>query len=77
MESLNKPYALGRNWLYTASARAGAFIYSLVETAKACLLEPRAYLRELFERIPFATIVEKRRQLLRMFIKNSDRTGMG
>jgi len=48
-----------------------------VETAKACGLEPRAYLQELFERYPFATTVEARRQLLPMFIKNSDRTGIG
>ena len=79
VESSIKPYALGRrNWLYVASprgARAAAFIYTLVESAKACGLEPRAYLQALFERYPFATTVEERRQLLPMFIKNVARTG--
>ena len=53
VESSIRPYALGRRgWLYHASARAaeaGAFIYSLVESAKACGLEPRVYLQELFK----------------------------
>jgi len=73
VESAIRPFALGRrNWLYTASprgARASAFMYTLVETAKACGLEPRAYLQALFERYPFATTEEERRQLLPMFIK--------
>jgi len=73
IESSIKPFALGRkNWLYTASARgahACAFMYSLVESAKACGLEPKAYLQALFERYPFATTVEERRELLPMFIK--------
>ena len=73
VESTIKPFALGRrNWLYTASprgAQASAFMYTLVESAKACGLEPRAYLQALFERYPFATTVEERRELLPMFIK--------
>lgn len=73
VESAIRPFALGRkNWLYTASPRganASAFMYTLVETAKACGLEPRAYLQALFERYPFATTEEERRQLLPMFIK--------
>ena len=81
VESSIKPYALGRrNWLYTASprgAQAGAFMYSLVESAKACGLEPRAYLQLLFERFPFATSREELRQLLPMFIKNSECTRLG
>jgi len=75
VESAIRPFALGRrNWLYTASprgAQASAFMYTLVETAKACGLEPRAYLQALFERYPFATTVEERRALLPMFIKIS------
>lgn len=75
VESAIRPFALGRkNWLYTASprgARASAFMYTLVQTAKVCGLEPRAYLQALFERYPFATTVEERRELLPMFIKIS------
>ena len=75
VESAIRPFALGRrNWLYSASpkgAHASAFMYSLVESAKASGLEPRAYLQALFERYPLATTTEERRQLLPMFIKLS------
>lgn len=75
VESSIRPFALGRrNWLYTASARgarASAFMYTLVESAKANGLEPKAYLQALFEHYPLATTVEERRQLLPMFIKMS------
>ena len=75
IENSIRPFTLGRrNWLYSASPRgahASAFMYSLVESAKACELEPRAYLQALFERYPHATTVEQRRQLLPMFFKNN------
>jgi len=51
-----RPFAVGRkNWLFSGSprgAKASAAIYSLIETAKANGLEPYAYLRVLFERLP-------------------------
>ena len=75
VENAIRPFTLGRkNWLYSASPRgahASAFMYSLVESAKACGLEPRAYLQALFERYPQATTVEQRRELLPMFFKHS------
>lgn len=75
VENAIRPFTLGRkNWLYSASPRgahASAFMYSLVESAKANGLEPRAYLQALFERYPHATTVEQRRHLLPMFFKNS------
>ena len=37
-----------------AGAHASARLYSLVETAKAAGLEPYAYLRHIFERLPQA-----------------------
>jgi transposase len=50
--------ALGRrNWLFAdtvAGAKASASLYSLVQTARANELEPYAYLRALFERLPAA-----------------------
>jgi len=56
VENAIRPFTLGRrNWLYSASptgAHASAFMYSLVESAKANGLEPRAYLQALFERYP-------------------------
>lgn len=75
IENAIRPFTLGRrNWLYSASPRgahASAFMYSLVESAKACGLEPRAYLQALFERYPHTKTQEQRRQLLPMFFENS------
>jgi len=75
IEGSIRPFAVGRrNWLYSASPRgahASAFMYSLVETAKANGLEPKAYLQVLFERYPLAKTVEQRRALLPMYFKFS------
>jgi len=57
-ENAIRPFALGRkNWMFSASpagAKASATLYSLIESAKANALEPRAYLAFLFERLPLA-----------------------
>ena len=51
-----KPFAVGRkNWLFKGcvkGAEASAAIYSLVETAKSCGLNPYDYLRDVFIRLP-------------------------
>jgi transposase len=60
-------WRLRKNWLFSGSPRgadASAAIYSLVETAKANGLEPYAYLRFLFERLPSANTEERRKALL-------------
>jgi transposase len=68
MEQAIRPFTLGRkNWIFAGSPRgadASAFIYSLVETAKANGLEPKCYLNELFERYPLAVNDEQRKALL-------------
>jgi transposase len=68
MEQAIRPFTLGRkNWLFAGSPRgaeASAFIYSLIETAKANGLEPKRYLTELFERHPLALNDEQRSELL-------------
>ena len=50
-----KPFVIGRkNWLFCylpAGAQASAIIYSVIETAKACGLNPQSYLEEVFEGI--------------------------
>ncbi|MFQ5515912.1 MAG: transposase domain-containing protein, partial [Myxococcota bacterium] len=54
-------------WLFAdtvAGAQASANLYSLVETAKANGIEPFAYLRFLFERIPAAECLEDFEALL-------------
>jgi len=57
-ENAIRPFVIGRKgWLFSGSprgAQASATLYSLVETAKANGLEPRAYLTFLFERLPQA-----------------------
>ena len=53
-----RPFTTGRkNWLFSDSvngAHASANLYSLVETAKACGLEPYEYLRYVFTELPKA-----------------------
>jgi transposase len=57
-ENAIRPFVLGRkNWLFAGGpngAEASATFFSLIETAKANGLEPYAYLRYLFEKIPSA-----------------------
>jgi len=68
-----RPFTLGRrNWLFSGSPRgaaASAFLYSLIETAKANGWEPKAYLQTLFEAYPLAKTQDERRELLPMFLK--------
>jgi len=58
-ENAIRPFAVGRKaWLFSGSpkgAEASAMLYTLVETARANALEPRAYLHYLFETLPTAT----------------------
>jgi transposase len=57
-ENAIRPFVIGRkNWLFSdtpAGAHASARLYSIVETAKAAGLEPYAYLRHVFEKLPQA-----------------------
>lgn len=58
-ENAIRPFVVGRkNWLFAGSpsgAEASATLYSLIETAKACGLDPYQYLRTLFEKLPYAS----------------------
>lgn len=53
-----KAFAVGRkNWLFNVTVDgidASCFYYSLVETAKACGLNPQDYLEYVFTRLPYA-----------------------
>jgi len=75
MEQAIRPFTIGRrNWLFSGGPRgaeASAFLYSLVETAKACGWEPKAYLEILFERFPLAKNEDERRALLPLFLNPS------
>jgi transposase len=67
IENAIRPFVLGRkNWMFSGTpegAQASALLYSLIETAKANNLEPYAYLRYLFEKLP-VTPAENIRDLL-------------
>lgn len=58
VENAVRPFVLGRkNWLFSGrpeGARASAFYYSLIETAKANGLNPEEYMVRLFEKAPLA-----------------------
>ena len=60
-ENAIRPFAVGRrNWLFSDTvkgAKASAALYGIIESAKANGLEPYAYLRQLFEKLPHAKTV--------------------
>jgi len=68
VENAIRPFVLGRkNWLFSGHPRgaaASAFLYSLIETAKANGLKPYPYLRYLFDQLPLAKTEEDYRSLL-------------
>jgi len=72
-ENAIRPFVIGRkNWLFSHSVngvKASANLYSLIETAKANGLEPYAYLREVFTKLPQALSVEDIEALLPWNIK--------
>lgn len=57
-ENAIRPFVMGRKaWLFSdtpAGAEASARLYSLIETAKANGIEPYAYLRQVFTKLPKA-----------------------
>ena len=67
-ENSIRPFVIGRkNWLFSGTpegAQASALLYSLIETAKANKLEPYAYLRYIFEKLPVAEMLEDYEALL-------------
>jgi transposase len=75
-ENAIRPFVVGRkNWLFSGSprgAQASATLYSLIESAKANGLEPRAYLGFLFERLPEARTPAAVAALLPQALKPED-----
>jgi transposase len=75
-ENAIRPFVIGRKgWMFAGSPRgahASATLYSLIETAKANGLEPRAYLTFLFERLPEARTPEELDVLLPQNLKPED-----
>jgi transposase len=75
-ENAIRPFVVGRkNWLFAGTpegAAASALLYSLIETAKANKLEPYAYLRYIFEKLPVATSLEDFEALLPWNVTEKD-----
>jgi transposase len=67
-ENSIRPFVVGRkNWLFAGTpegAEASALLYSLIETGKANKLEPYAYLRFIFEKLPLVTSLDEYEALL-------------
>ena len=67
-ENAIRPFVIGRkNWLFSnsqAGATSSANLYSLLETAKACGLEPYHYIKTVFTLLPAATSIEDIEKLL-------------
>ena len=67
-ENAIRPFAVGRkNWLFSGSpkgAKASAALFSLIETAKACNIDPYHYLLNLFEKLPYAKSEDQLEALL-------------
>jgi transposase len=68
VENAIRPFVVGRkNWLFAGSpdgARTSATFFTLIETAKANGLEPYAYLRHIFEKLPHAKSDQDLKDLL-------------
>jgi len=72
-ENQIRPFAVGRrSWLFADTqfgARASANLYSLVMSAKANGVEPYAYLKQVFERLPTAQTLEDLEAMLPWNVK--------
>jgi len=68
VENAIRPFVVGRkNWLFAGSpdgAKASATFFTLIESAKANGLEPYAYLRHIFEKLPLAQTKQDFKDLL-------------
>ena len=77
IENAIRPFAIGRkNWLFSGSprgAKAGAMLYSLIETCKANHIEPYQYFVSMLHRIRSCSDDNDYRQLLPQFIQLSEK----
>lgn len=68
VENAIRPFVIGRkNWLFSATvegAKASCIYYSLIQTAKENNIEPFGYLRDLFEKLPYAKELTDYQKLL-------------
>lgn len=75
-ENAIRPFVVGRkNWLFSDTpkgAHANANLYTLIETVKGHGIEPYAYLRQVFEKLPQMTTVDEMETLLPWNLKTPD-----
>jgi transposase len=68
IENLIRPFVIGRkNWLFSASedgAHASSMFYSLMISAGMNALNPREYIQNLLEKLPYAKSDEDKIKLL-------------
>jgi hypothetical protein len=68
LENKIRPFVIGRNnWKFSdtpAGAHASASLYSLIETCKACAVDPYTYLRHVYTHLPAASTVAQIQALL-------------
>jgi len=80
-ENAIRPFVIGRKaWMFAGSprgARASGMLYSLIESAKANGLEPKAYLNHLFEHLPAAKTEQAVIKLLPQNLQKLDLVGLG
>lgn len=73
VENAIRPFVMGRKaWLFSDTPRganASAKLYSIIETAKACGLEPYDYLKLIFEKLPQAKTPADMAALLPWLVK--------
>lgn len=73
LENSIRPFALGRkNWLFAGSpngAKAGAILYSLIETCKANNIEPYKYFCKILHHIRLCKSEDDYRKLLPQFFQ--------
>lgn len=73
LENAIRPFAVGRkNWLFhgsPAGAKAGAIIYSLIETCKVNNVEPYKYFCTMLHRLRECVVEDDYRKLLPQFIQ--------
>jgi hypothetical protein len=76
VENAIRPFVIGRKaWLFADTprgAKASALLYSLVETAKACGVEPYCWLAYVLKRLPLAETADAYDQLMPWNIKPED-----
>ena len=76
VENAIRPFVIGRkNWMFSDTpkgAESSAFMYSLIESAKANGQDPYWYLRFLFEKYPYVQSKAEMKKLLPCYLDKDE-----